>query len=211
MNSFVHRLRHHDAGATLVEFALALPIILLVGFGGIEFMTFVLAHQKLERVASTTADAIARNTVAPSERIFVDTLRAVERVGAPFRINARGRTIITGVIGVRQDGAVRNKIVWQRCGGDLTSIESEIGREWTRSSDYAEGPSVTLPSNLILMQNQMAVVTEVAYRYEPMMRLTPLPGAPADGIIRQRSVFVARGRPFPNVTPSPGVERARCS
>lgn len=205
------KLIRSERGVTIVEFALALPLVILIGMGGIEFMTYVLAHQKLERISAVTADAIARNTIAPSEKTFVDTLSAAGRVGAPFRVNEVGRTIITGVIGIRENGAVRNKIVWQRCGGGLAGVESGIGREWTKTADYADGPSVTLPREIELLQNQMAVISEVSYRYEPLISLTAIAGAPADRIIRQHSVFVARGRPFPNITPSEKVEAARCS
>lgn len=203
--------RRDRRGVSVVEFALALPLVLLIGIGGIELMTFTLAHQKAERIASVTADAIARNTLAPSERTFVDTLDAAEAVGAPFAVTAEERTIVTGVIAIKQNGKIVNKIAWQRCAGALGGVASTLGAEWTATPDYADGPSITLPQGMTLLQNQMVVISEVAIRYRPLVMVAPIPGAPADGIIRQRSLFVARGQAFPYITPSPDVEAARCS
>lgn len=193
----------------MVEFALATPLLILVCFGGLEYVNYVLALQKVERIASLTADAIARNTLPPSERSFIDTLKAVDKVGAPFKVEAQGRTIITGVIGVTQGDRIVNKIVWQRCGGRLAGVSSSLGTEWRATADYADGPNVTLPTGINLLQNQMVVIAEVAYRYQPMINVGLLATQP-DGIIRQRSVFVTRGQAIPYITPSPGAGTASC-
>jgi hypothetical protein len=207
----LRRIRFGDdnRGVAMVEFALATPLLLLVCFGGLEYVNYVLALQKIERIASLTADAIARNTLPPSERSFIDTLRAVDKVGAPFKVDDQGRTIITGVIGVTQGDRIVNKVVWQRCGGRLRGVGSTVGAEWRTTADYADGPNITLPNEISLLQNQMVVIAEVAYRYRPMISLGLLATQP-DGIIRQRSVFVTRGQAIPYITPSPGGVSASC-
>lgn len=196
-------------GVAMVEFALATPLLLVVCFGGIEYVNYVLALQKIERIASLTADAIARNTLPPSERSFIDTLKAVDKVGAPFKVDEQGRTIITGVIGVTQNDRIVNKVVWQRCGGRLRGVASTVGSQWTGTADYADGPNITLPNDISLLQNQMVVIAEVAYRYKPLINVGLLATQP-DGIIRQRSVFVTRGQAIPYITPSQNGQSATC-
>lgn len=204
------RLGRDRRGVAMVEFALVTPLLIVVCFGGLEYVNYVLALQKVERIASLTADAIARNTLPPSERSFVDTLKAVDKVGAPFKVEAQGRTILTGVIGVTQGDRIVNKIVWQRCGGRLSGVNSGLGTEWRGTSDYADGPDITLPNGITLLQNQMVVIAEVAYRYQPMINVGLLATQPG-GIIRQRSVYVTRGQAIPYITPSPGVTAATCT
>lgn len=210
MTRALTRLRADQAGAAIIETALWMPLVVMIGLGMLEYTNFILAGQKLERIATITADTIARNTVAPSERSFADTFKAVEKLDVPFDVKKDGRTILTGVIGVHKDGGVVNKVVWQRCDGDLTTVSSQIGSEWKATSDYGEGPDVTLPNNVVLQQNQMVVVSEVAYKYDPLININQLRRMPADGVIRQRSMFVTRGQSIPNITPSAGVTAKTC-
>lgn len=210
MSGFWQYLRGDERGVTIIETALWLPMVTMVGFGGLEYTNFVLANQKLERVTSVTADTIARNTMAPSEKSFYDTFKAVERLDAPFDVKKNGRTILTGVIGVNKAGTVVNKVVWQRCDGDKTGIASRIGSEWKGSADYGEGPDVNLPNGIVLQQNQMVVVSEVGYEYQGLINSSQIVGLPADRIIRQRSMFVTRGQAIPNITPSAGFAAKTC-
>lgn len=203
-------LLRDTSGVSLLEFALLLPIVTMIGIGGLEYVNLVLANQKIERIASTTADTISRNTMAPTEKTFVDTFLAVDKIGKPFAISPRGRTILTGVIGANKNGTVVNKVVWQRCAGSLSTATSRIGTEWTSTTNYGDGPDVVLPNGVVLLQNQMVVVSEVAYRYEPLISLAQLSGMPSDGVIRQRSMFVTRGQAFPSITPSNGITAPTC-
>jgi len=198
-------------GVSVIEFGLMLPMLALIGAGGLEFINYVLAYQKIERIASISADNVARNTLAPSERSFVDTFAGVDEIAAPFDLEQDGRVIVTGVIGVPDNGNIVAKIVWQRCTGRLAGIGSRIGSEWKSTPNWADGPAVTLPNNITLLQNQLVVVSEVAYRYRPLISVAQLRGHAPDGIIRQLSVFVSRGQAFPYITPSQGVTPAACT
>lgn len=204
------RMRADRRGATIVEVGLWMPLITMIGLGMLEYGHFVLAGQKLERIATVTADTIARNTMAPSEKSYIDTFKAVEKLDVPFDVKRDGRTILTGVIGVNKDGEVVNKIVWQRCDGDLTAATSQIGTEWKTTPDFGEGPDVQLPNGIVLQQNQMVVVSEVAYKYDPLININQLRRLPPDGIIRQKSMFITRGSAIPNITPSAGVAAKTC-
>lgn len=207
----LRKLRSDASGVSIVEFALMLPILMMVGAGGLELINYVLANQKIERIASVTADNISRNTLAPSERSFVDTFEAIDEIAAPFDLTTDGRVILTGVIGVPENGEVVAKVVWQRCSGQLAGIGSTIGQEAADPSKWAEGESVTLPNDIQLLQNQLVVVSEVAYRYSPLISLAQLRSSGEERIVRQQSVFVTRGQAFPYVTPTPNVEPADCS
>lgn len=211
LSAWLRKLRDDTRGVSIIEFALTLPMLVLVGAGGLELINYILANQKIERIASITADNVARNALAPSERSFTDTFAGVNEIAAPFDFDAEGRVIMTGVIGVAQGSAIVGKVVWQRCSGQLAGINSTVGSEATDPTRWAEGPDAVLPNNIALLQNQLVVISEVAYRYDPMISLAQLPSSAASGIVRQRSIFVSRGQAFPSVTPSPGVDPARCT
>lgn len=208
--AWLRELARDTSGVTVVEFGLMLPILVFIGAGGLELINFVLANQKIERIASITADNVARNQLAPSERSFVDTFSGVEEIAAPFTFNADGRIIMTGVIGVSVNGSIVGKVVWQRCSGGLAGIGSTVGTQPANPALWADGPNATLPNNITLLQNQLVVISEVAYRYRPLISLAQLRAPTGGDIIRQRSMFVSRGQAFPNVTPVTGVTPANC-
>jgi Flp pilus assembly protein TadG len=209
MTKLLKRLHADESGVSIVETALWLPLVAMAGLGGLEYTNFVLANQKLERISAVTADTIGRNTIPPSEKTFEDTFKAVEKLDAPFDVKEHGRTILTGVIGVTQNGAQVNKIVWQRCKGKLTSKASKIGIEWKGSQDYADGPDVSL-NGIVLPQNSMVVVSEVYYKYQPLINVTHIRGKEPDGTTYQRSIYLTRGKAIDTVTPTAGMTPANC-
>jgi Flp pilus assembly protein TadG len=207
----LRKLWCETSGVSIIEFALMLPMLMLVGAGGLELIHFVLSNQKIERIASVTADNVARNTLAPSERSFVDSFAAVNAIAVPFDLRADGHVIITGVIGIPEAGNIVGKVVWQRCSGQLAGIASMIGEEATDPARWAEGPNATLPNGITLLQNQLVVVSEVHYRYQPLISFAQFRSLASSDVIRQSSIFVSRGQAFTFVTPVPGVTPARCT
>ncbi|MBI1404031.1 MAG: hypothetical protein GC147_12565 [Porphyrobacter sp.] len=212
LSALLARLRRDRRGLAMIEFAYALPVFLGFGLVGLEFTNVVLARQKTERIAATLADQVAGNQVPPNERQIGDLFAAVPQIAQPFGFGAEGNVAITAVVGIVDpaEDAVRNKIAWQRC---LRSgaHPSSIGRQWTGSPDIAEGPSVSLPDDLQLGQNQMVIVAEVFFPYRPVIARGFVAGIlPADDIFTEISVFRTRGQAIMNVTPVAGVAMHTC-
>ncbi len=81
-----NHLRHDVAGLAAVEFALILPIMLLLFLGSFETTNLVLAYMKLEASAETTADLVAQtrvNTVLQSSD-FTNIANAAKQVLSPL-------------------------------------------------------------------------------------------------------------------------------
>ncbi len=213
--TFFGRLRSllkNQSGVAFIEFAYTLPIFVGFGMVGIEFTNVVLAFQKSERVASTIADQIAANQIAPNERQIQDMYKAVQQISEPFEFAPTGNVIITAVIGIydEDDDEVQNKVAWQRC---LTkdSFESKVGSEWSGTSDIADGPKVPLQNKLQLGQNQMVIVSEVFFPYKEIISEKLVNGVlPGDGIFTETSTFRTRGGAIMNVTPVAGVPKHSC-
>lgn len=209
--SHFRRLRHDISAVSVIEFALITPLFLGAGMTGLELTNRVLATQKVERIAATTADLFARNKIKPNERQVLDIFQAINLVAAPFDVKNHGRVIVTGVVGIANSSSVvENKIAWQRCSGSLASEQSNIGQEW-EGTDYANGPVVTLPNDIQLPLVQMVIVAEVIYDYQPLISLNYLPGGSSNNLIRETSVFRVRAMSFTNITPIEGVTAAECS
>jgi Flp pilus assembly protein TadG len=79
-------LRHDQSGLAAVEFALILPIMLLLFLGSFETTNLVLAYMKLEASAETAADLVAQtrvNTVLQSTD-FTNITNAAKQVLSPL-------------------------------------------------------------------------------------------------------------------------------
>jgi Flp pilus assembly protein TadG len=79
-------LRHDASGLAAVEFALILPIMLLLFLGSFETTNLVLAYMKLEASAETAADLVAQtrvNTVLQAAD-FTNITNAAKQVLSPL-------------------------------------------------------------------------------------------------------------------------------
>jgi Flp pilus assembly protein TadG len=80
-------LQHDQYGLAAVEFALILPIMLLLFLGSFETTNLVLAYMKLEASAETAADLVAQtrvNTVLQSTD-FTNVTNAAKQVLSPLQ------------------------------------------------------------------------------------------------------------------------------
>lgn len=145
-----------DNANVAVEFALALPVLLLMLLASAELGRFVLLHQKVDRVAVTISDLVARaETISESE--LDDIFNAAAQVAEPFDIGTRGRVVVSSVINADGEGAT---IAWQRAGGGTFGTSSDLG---------AEGGAATLPADFDVREGETAIISEVFFDFEPFL------------------------------------------
>ncbi len=156
------RLRQHglalrnDGANVAVEFALAAPVLILLLLASAELGRFVLLHQKVDRVAVTISDLVARaETISESE--LDDIFNAAVQVAEPFDLTGRGRVLVSSVINADGEGAT---VAWQRGGGGSFVSSSEIG---------VEGGSATLPNDFDVREGETAIISEVFFDFEPFL------------------------------------------
>lgn len=122
----------NQTGVALTEFALGLPVILLLGLGGIELSNLVLAHMTASRIASLTADNASRIRDNIDEADVIDLVKAAQQSSGQFDLQHNGRIIISALQG--NDAGTGQWIRWQRCFGSL-STKPRYGVENTGKSD----------------------------------------------------------------------------
>ncbi len=144
------------AGNIAVEFALSVPILLLMMLGSVEVARFVILHQKLDRVATTMSDLVSRaETISESQ--IADIFTAAAEVAQPFDLDGLGVVIVSAVTNADGEGAV---IAWQRSGGGTYSAVSELG---------VEGDEPNLPDGFEVREGETAIIAEVFYDFSPFL------------------------------------------
>jgi Flp pilus assembly protein TadG len=122
----VMRMRAEQAGLALLEFALTLPIIMLVGGYGIELSYFALCHLKVSQYALNLADSASRVGVVASSGVsqlretdINDVLQATKLQGDGIDLTTFGRVTLSSLENVAQDydKTTTQRIHWQRCIG----------------------------------------------------------------------------------------------
>lgn len=156
MLSALSRFIRNRRGVTAVEFGLALPILMSLFFGCLEVTMKILASEKVEKLASTTADVVAQAEVATTTGLQ-QLLSATTEVMKPFDFGADGVVIITSVY-LAAEGA-QPVVNWRYTGGGQLSAASKLGNV---------GASATLPQGFVLNEKENAIVAEVYYRYQPL-------------------------------------------
>lgn len=144
------------AGNIAVEFALALPVLMLLMLGSAEMARFVILHQKIDRVAVTMSDLVARaETISESD--LVDIFIAADQVAEPFDLANLGIVIVSAVT---NDDGTGPTVAWQRSGAGAASHTSQIG---------TEGNPATLTADFEVREGETAIIAEVFYDFEPFL------------------------------------------
>lgn len=136
----IRLLRACRKGSMLVETALALPIVLLLGLGGLEACHYVLAVLRMNQVAYAVADNAGRVRHALDESDVNEIMIGAKLMGGTNFV-ANGRVILSnleqrtntsgsggvGTITSTNPNGYRQWIRWQRCAGALSRGSSYGG------------------------------------------------------------------------------------
>jgi Flp pilus assembly protein TadG len=144
--ALIRRLRADTRGVSAVEFAMILPLMLALYFGGVELSQVIAADRKATLVARTLSDLVAQGTVI-NDAEMSNIMSASAAVATPYTVN--NMTIVVSSISV--DNNRRATVAWS---------------EACRTSRRPNGQVVTLPAGLDT-PNQTLVLAEVRYIYRP--------------------------------------------
>jgi Flp pilus assembly protein TadG len=174
MARFLQRLLGDDRGFSAAEFALVLPILLILSVGTVEYSRLILLTQKLQSGAFILADLTARDKTLSTEQLG-NIFLALDQVIAPFAFETSGRAIVTSIGVDASDDPVVN---WQCVGtGDL-SATSELG---------TSGGEATLPADLTISAGETIIASEVYFAYAPLTGIGLQPR-----VIRRTAFFKPR-------------------
>lgn len=141
-------------GAALVEFAIALPVLLMLLLGCLETTRFVLIQQKLDRTSASIADLIAQaDTITQSEVDAIISLTG--QLMQPYQFGADGLVVVSSVTEDLDDGPI---IQWQIPGAGTLNQTSVIGN--------VNDPAV-MPGGFVMRVAETIIVAEVFYTFRP--------------------------------------------
>lgn len=139
-------------GVAALEFALILPVMLLLYLGGFEASKALEASRKVETTAETVGNLVARNRVM-NQTAIDNIFNVSSAVMAPF--SPTGLQIVVTTVKVDEKG--QGTIDWSR---------ASSGAGLTAGSPYP------VPSKLNFGAASYLVVADVTYTYQPLLDYT---------------------------------------
>lgn len=203
------RLIRDRSGVAFMEFALALPILIVLAASGLELANYVIATKRIGEVAALVADNASRmgdqriiKNIPIAEAEILDVFVGADLQARGLNLERNGRIILSSLERRAADGP--QKIGWQRCFGDLPHPSSYgvQGQEVPAGMGPAGAQVTAAPKTAVM-------VVEIAYEYE---QLVPLIGL-SPGIIREFAAFNVRDdRDLSSgVNPTPGIAESSCT
>lgn len=156
----MNRIRQFAAasqGLAVVEFALILPVLMMLFYGAVETTRFILVTQKAEKLAHTVADVTAQSTQVTTANLD-QLMEATNDIMNPFAFRDRGRVIISSLY--RAPNAANATVNWRYTGGGNLAATSGIG---------PVGSAPVLDGAFTFEPRENVIAAEVFFRWEPLV------------------------------------------
>lgn len=214
----LHRLRAqarrlvHSARATvLIEMAFSIPLLVLLGFGGLELANLTLINTRISQIGLNTADnasriAVGSNLALPQirESDVNEVFTGIEKQAGNLDFKNRGRVILSSL---EQNSEGGQWIHWQRCYGNLR-IASAYGPEGTGRTGKDFKGMGPLGKEVTAVSGTAVMFVEVVYQYQPLLYGKWL-GART---IRSAAAFnIRESRDLAQLYPVSGVTASTCT
>jgi hypothetical protein len=152
----LRRLRLAEAGTAAVEFALVLPIMLMLYIGFVEVSALISADRKLQSAVGALGDLVARSDTTISAGTLGDYFKAAGGIMTPHSTDELRQTVT--LVEVSADGATAC-VKWSR---QYFNGASSVG-------PYAINCSFTLPAAMRnIAKGKFVIVAEGSYGYPPL-------------------------------------------
>lgn len=132
MTGLLQRLARDTQAASLIEFAMVLPVIMTLGMYGTELAYMSSVNMQVSQLAMQVTDNASRmeqtnvSSVTPtvSESDITSVLAGAVQQGTSFNFTANGRIVLSSL---EMNSSSKQYIHWQRCTGSLTTSASAYG------------------------------------------------------------------------------------
>lgn len=152
-------LMREEAGLAFLEFALVLPVLLLLLLGGIEVSRYIQAAQKVDKLTHTIVDLVAQAPTISTQDLE-QIMAASEHIMQPHEFRDDGVIIIT-CVGYNSAGSLVVK--WQYKGGGELVRNSQVG---------TVNGAPTLPAGFVVEARDNVLIAETYFRFAPMINET---------------------------------------
>ncbi len=208
----VVRCLRSQGGLALMEFALVLPVLLLLGLTGIEFANWTVTKMQVSQLALQLADNASRMGTAASggkivyEANIKETFAGAQLQSGSLDLNAKGRAFVSSLepAAVASSTPTDYTIRWQRCYGALRSQRSRYGVQGDQKTT-GMGPAGQLVKPL---PKGATMFVEIYYPYVPLFTSAMVPSTffdeTASMVVRDQRVIGQAP------TATPGLAAATC-
>jgi Flp pilus assembly protein TadG len=163
LSPLLKRFRRDVRGVAAIEFALILPVLVLLTLGCFEVPSYVLLWQRLERTASGISDLVAQADEPMTDQQMVDIFSAGKIMMQPYNIITNGSMVVTSI---NNPTGGNLGLTWRRACGALNNVGNMGG---TVPGNVTVG-GTGLPAPLSPAKDNEVLVTEVYFRYTPVFK-----------------------------------------
>ena len=152
---WIGKAARREEGLAYLEFALILPLLLLMVLGGTELSRYLQTGQKVDKMTHTIVDLIAQApTISTPE--LEQIMQAAQHIMSPYPFTDDG-VIIVSCVGYDEYDQLRVK--WQYKGGGNLLRNSAIG---------TTGDAPQLPTGFSIEERDNVIIAESYYAMEPL-------------------------------------------
>jgi len=174
VRAFLSRLKENQSGVTIIEFAYSMPLLMTLGFTGVEVANLAIANMRVSQIAMTVADNLSR--AKQSVPLGLPQLREVDvndallgakiQGGDNLQILTGGRIIVSSL---QRNASGLQTITWQRCKGTLSASSAYGAQGATQPSSGTNGfqGMGTGSARVQAEANSAIIFAEVVYDYKP--------------------------------------------
>ena len=198
----LRRLRRDDAGIAAVEFALVMPLLIILYLGSIEAAALFTVDKRVSSLSSTIGDLVAQwdpekgNLTTGSGSTLSNYMNASIGIMTPYPTT--GIQIVVSLVQVKNDGST--EVLW--------STANAAGTTKTLNVPYDDASIDDTTRMNVVSRGGCVIASEVTYNYLPMLGVV----FDTELTLRHTNYFLPRyGSSEPIQIPSPTIADDACT